>query len=310
MANRYKGLPLYHPRFWLTWFGIGVLRLVALLPYRAILLAGPTVGRLYAHLLPKRKAIARINIDLCFPERSEQWRARLLRESFDSLGISLLEAPLAWWGAPRRISQLAQVHGLAHLQRALESGKGVLLLSAHMNSPEFGNRLLLSIQPFMGMYRPSDNPVLEKVIAGARSKWSQGIIPRHNVRALIRALKQGHAVWYAVDQNTNRKESVFVNFFGIPASTNSATARLAKISGAVVVPFRAIRRDDGRGHDLFLEPPWEHFPSGDLLADTQRVNDLVERWVRETPQQYLWIHRRFRTRPQRSDPRLYPVNKN
>ncbi|WP_456407982.1 LpxL/LpxP family Kdo(2)-lipid IV(A) lauroyl/palmitoleoyl acyltransferase [Thiolapillus sp.] len=308
MANKYKGLPVYHPRFWPTWAGIGVLRLLALLPYRLILLAGPTAGRLYARFLPKRKEIARINIDLCFPEKPEAWRAQLLRDSFDSLGASLLEAPLAWWGAPRRISRLAHVRGLEHLQQALESNKGVLLLSAHMNSPEFGNRLLLSLQPFMGMYRPSNNPVLEKVIAGARSKWSQGIIPRDNVRGLIRALRKGHAVWYAVDQNTNRKQSVFVNFFGIPASTNSATARLAKVSGAVVVPFRAVRRKDGRGHDLLLEKAWEDYPSGDLEADTQRVNDLVEKWVRETPEQYMWIHRRFRTRPQRSDPRLYPVD--
>lgn len=309
MANKYKGLQRYHPRLWLTWVGIAVLRPLALLPYRMIVLAGPTAGRLYARFLPRRKEIARINIDLCFPAESEAWRAQLLRDSFDSLGTSLLETPLAWWGSPRRIAKLGHVHGLAHLQQAVQAGKGVLLLSAHMNSPEFGNRLLLHLQPFMGMYRPNGNPVLEKVISDARRKWSAGIIPRHNVRALIRCLRKGHAVWYAVDQNTNRKESVFVDFFGIPASTNSATARLAKISGAVVVPFRAVRRKDGKGHDLYLESPWENYPSGDLMADTRRVNDLVEKWVRQTPEQYMWIHRRFRTRPQRSDPRLYPVDK-
>ncbi|WP_456415780.1 LpxL/LpxP family Kdo(2)-lipid IV(A) lauroyl/palmitoleoyl acyltransferase [Thiolapillus sp.] len=308
MANKYKGLPLYHPRLWPAWAGVGVLRLLAWLPYPVILFLGPFVGRLYMLFLPKRKKIAQINIDLCFPDRSPQWRAQLLRKNRDNLGISLLEAPLAWWGSPRRIAKLAHVHGLENLQQALQRGKGVLLLSAHLNSPELGSRLLLHLQPFMGMYRPDNNPVMERVISNGRRKWIQGLIPRHNVRGLIRALKQGHAVWYAADQNTARRESVFAKFFGITASTNSATARLAKLSGAAVVPFRAIRRKDGKGHDLFLEPPWEDFPGDDLVADTQRVNDLVERWVRETPEQYMWIHRRFRTRPRRSDPRLYPVD--
>jgi KDO2-lipid IV(A) lauroyltransferase len=308
VANKFKGLPLYHPRLWTTWLGVGCLRLLALLPYRVILWMGPFLGRIYVRALPKRKIIAQTNIDLCFPDKSREWRRQLLDKSCDHLGISLLEAPVAWWGSSKRIRKLAHVHGLENLQQALAQGKGVLLLSAHLNSPEFGNRLLLSVQPFMGMYRPDNNPVMDKVIANARSRWSSGIIPRHNVRGLIRALKQGHAVWYAVDQNTARRESVFVNFFGITASTNSATARLAKLSGAAVVPFRAVRRADGKGHDLFLEPAWKDFPSGDLMSDTRRVNDLVEKWVRETPEQYMWIHRRFRTRPQRSDPRIYPVD--
>jgi len=308
VANKLKGLPLYHPRFWLTWVGVALLRLMALLPYGMIQWMGPFVGRLYAIVMPKRKIIARTNIDLCFPDRSPGWRKQLLRDSFDSLGKTLLEAPLAWWAPTSRMSRLAHIHGLENLQAAMDRGKGVLLLSAHLNSPEFGGRLLVNEQPFVAMYRPSNNPVIDRMISRARLQWLPQIITRHNVRAVIRALKQGKAIWYAVDQNAGRKESVFADFFGIPASTNPATARLAKLSGAVVVPFRAIRREDGQGHDVFLEPAWDDFPSGDLAADTQRVNDLVERWVRETPEQYMWIHRRFRTRPQRSDPRLYPVD--
>ena len=308
MANRYKGLPLYHPRFWPTWLGVGMLRLMALLPYGLIQWLGPPVGRFYALLMPRRKAIARTNIDLCFPERPVEWRKQLLRDSFDSLGRTLLEAPLAWWAPTERMSRLAHIHGLEHLRQAMDRGKGVLLLSAHLNSPEFGGRLLVQEQPFVAMYRPSNNPVIDRMISKARLQWLPQIVARHNVRGVIRALKEGEAVWYAVDQNAGRKESVFADFFGIPASTNPATARLARLSGAAVVPFRAVRRDDGKGHDIHLEPAWSDFPSGDLVADTQRVNDLVEKWVRETPEQYMWIHRRFRTRPQRSDPKLYPVD--
>ena len=308
MANKLKGLPLYHPRFWFTWAGVGLLRLMALLPYGLIQYLGPAVGRLYVLVMPRRKVIARTNIDLCFPDRSAEWRRQLLKDSFDSLGRTLLEAPLAWWAPPRRMVKLAHIHGMENLQAAMDRGKGVLLLSAHLNSPEFGGRLLVHEQPFVAMYRPSNNPVIDRMISKARLRWLPQIITRHNVRGVIRALKQGKAVWYAVDQNAGRRESVFAEFFGIPASTNPATARLARLSGALVVPFRAVRRKDGKGHDIFLEAPWEDFPSGDLVADTRRVNDLVERWVRETPEQYMWIHRRFRTRPQRSDPRLYPVD--
>ncbi|HDK38590.1 MAG TPA: hypothetical protein ENG92_06205, partial [Thiolapillus brandeum] len=167
VANKYKGLSLYHPRLWPTWVGVGLLRMLAWLPYGVIQRLGPGVGRLYALLMPKRKIIARTNIELCFPECSPQWREQLLKDSFDSLGRTLLEAPLAWWGAPHRSLRLAHVHGLEHLQQALLRGQGVLLLSAHLNSPEFGGCLLSYQQNFVAFYRPSNNPVMEKVISAA-----------------------------------------------------------------------------------------------------------------------------------------------
>lgn len=308
-SNR-KRQSLYHPRYWPSWLGVGVMRFMGHLSYPWVLRLGPLLGRFYALVMPRRKAIARINIDLCFPEKSREWRKNLLRRQFDNLGIAFLEVPFAWW-APRsrcedRPGGFGEIHGMENLQQALARGKGVLLLSAHFNSPELSGRLLGREVPFVALYRPSNDPVMEKVIFEARGQLLEQI-PRDDVRGLLRALKAGKAVWYAVDQNTSRRESVFVDFFGIPASTNSATARLAKLTGAAVVPFHAIRREDGSGYDLYLEPAWEDFPTGDLEADTLRVNRLVEKWVRQTPEQYLWIHRRFRTRPNRSDLRIYPV---
>jgi len=303
-----EGGALAQPRHWPSWLAVGLMRLLAWLPHGALLRLGPWVGRTYARLVPKRRIIARINIDLCFPERSAAWRAELLRRQFDNLGVALLEMPLAWWAPWRRLEGLGRVHGLENLQRALARGKGVLLLSAHFNSPELSGRLLRHHLPFVALYRPSNHPVFDRVIRRARGRHLEQI-PRHDARALVRALKGGKAVWYAVDQNSSRRESVFVDFFGTPAATNTATARLARLTGAAVVPFFARRRADGRGYDLYLEPAWEDFPSGDLEADTRRVNQQVEQWVRQAPEQYLWIHRRFRTRPNRSDPRIYPVRK-
>ena len=305
-----KGEPLWHPRHWPAWAAVGAMRLAGHLPYSLVLRLGPLLGRAYALAMPRRREIARINIGLCFPEKSPEWREALLRRQFDNLGIALLEVPFAWW-APRsrcedRPGGFGEIHGLEHLRAAMERGRGVLLLSAHFNSPELSGRLLRRRVPFVALYRKSNSPVMDRVMRGARGQLVEQV-ERRDARGLLRALKAGKAVWYAVDQNTSRRESVFVDFFGIPASTNSATARLAKMTGAAVVPFHAARRADGSGYDLRLEPAWEDFPSGDLEADTLRVNRLVEKWVRQTPEQYLWIHRRFRTRPSRAEPKIYPA---
>ncbi len=302
--------PLWHPKYWPGWLGVGLMRLAGWLPYEWVLRLGPPLGRLYARLLPRRREIARINIGLCFPDRDSAWREALLRRHFENLGIAFLEVPFAWWAPRRRLEArpggFGEIRGLEHLEAALARGKGVLLLSAHFNSPELGGRLLAHRVPFVALYRKANHPVMDWIMYRARGRYLDGQVERRDVRALLRALRAGKAVWYAVDQNSSRREAVFVDFFGTPASTNAATAKLARMTGAAVVPFRALRRSDGRGYDLVLEPAWTGFPSGDLEADTRRVNRMVEAWVRETPEQYLWIHRRFRTRPNRSDPPIYP----
>lgn len=300
---------LLAPRHWFTWMGVGLMRLAGFLPYPWILRLGPPLGRLYARLVPRRREIARINIELCFPDKDEGWRRTLLRRQFDNLGIAFLEVPFAWWASRRRCEErpggFVRIHGMENLEAARSRGRGVLLLSAHFNSPELSGRLLGRAVPFVAFYRPASNPVMDRVIRRARSQLLE-LVDRRNVRGAIRALRQGKVVWYAVDQNTARHEAVFVDFFGIPAATHSATARLARLTGAAVVPFHAVRREDGSGYDLYLEPAWENYPSGDLEADTRRVNELVERWVRRTPEQYLWIHRRFKLRPHPDDPSIYP----
>jgi KDO2-lipid IV(A) lauroyltransferase len=296
---------LVHPRYWPAWFGIAILRALSLLPYPWLLRLGRGLGRLLLPIAGQRARIARRNLERCFPETDQVQREQLLKRHFESIGISALEIPLAWWAPAERIAPLADIEGLENLRAAADAGKGVLLLSAHFTCLEIGGRLLARHFPFHAMYRPASDPVVDYLMANGRRRTCETIIPRDAPKTMIRSLRGGHAVWYAPDQNTQRKKSVFVRFFGHQASTTPATAKLATLTGARVVPFKAVRKRDGSGYRLVLEPALEDFPSGDVERDTQRINDIIERWVREDPDQYLWIHRRFRTRPNADDPPFY-----
>jgi len=284
---------------------MGVARIVILLPYPVLLRLGRALGGILLHLARGRAKVARRNIELCFPEMDEERQARLLKAHFVSLGISALEVPFTWWSSERRVEGLADFSGLENLQAAIDAGQGVLLLSAHFTSLEICGRLLTRRSVFDAMYRPSASPVVEYVMARSRALGCGEVFPRDDIRQLLRRLRAGHVVWYAPDQNTQRKKAVFVRFFGQLAATTPATHKLAKMTGARVVPFRSVRKSDGSGYRLVLEPALENYPTDDTVADTQRINDIIERWVRDDPDQYLWIHRRFRTRPDRNDPKMY-----
>jgi len=284
---------------------MGLFRVAGMVPYPLMNRCGRILGRLAYRFARQRVEIARRNIERCFPELDEEAREQLVKDHLASVGMSVFEIPLAWWGRDERVAGLAEVSGLENLRSAAEAGKGVLLLSAHFTALEIGGRFLAAQYPFDAMYRPSGSPVVQHVMASARQQYCENIIPRDAVKRLIRSLRAGRAVWYAPDQNTQRKQAVFVEFFGHLASTTPATARLAGVTGAKVVPFMSVRKPDGRGYRLVFEPALEDFPSGNLEADTQRINDIIECWVREYPEQYLWIHRRFRTRPGRGDPPFY-----
>ncbi len=292
------------PRYWGTWAAFGLLRLAVLLPYPWQLALGRVVGRLLFHVLGRRRRIAERNLALCFPEQAPDARDRLLRAHFASVGTALFEVALAWWACDHRVAALGRVEGLEHLDRALAAGRGVILLSAHFTMLELGARLLRLHRAFRPMYRPSRNPVSDWVMLRSRERHVEQAIDRRDVRATLRALRQNQPVWYAPDQDYGREHSVFVPFFGVPAATITATARLAGISGAAVVPFFQHRLPSGQGYLVTLEPALEGFPSGDAVADAARVNRIIEDRVRAHPEQYLWTHRRFKTRPP-GEPRWY-----
>ena len=282
------------PRYWPTWLGIGLMRCIVLLPYRWQSAIGIALGRLAMHLAGKRRHIAAVNLQLCFPELSDSERRRLLRRHFESLGMLIIEMGLSWWADPERLKKLVRVNGLEHLQAALAQGQGVILLIAHFTTAEIGGQALGLYQPFDFMHRRNENPLIAAIMEHGRKKTDEEMIAHDDIRTMMRALKLGHAVWYAPDQNYRHKGSLMTPFFGIPAPTNSATARIARASGAPVVSYYTHRLEDGSGYRLTIQPALEDFPSDDIAADTRRINAVIEAQVREQPAEYLWVHQRFK----------------
>jgi len=272
-----------------------------MLPYRWQLALGGLIGRLMYLAIPRRRHIAETNIRLCFPELSETEQQQLVRDSFRESGISLFEIGLSWWGNKRKLAALSHIDGLEHLQAAQQTGKGVILLSAHFTCLEIGGGILAQHSPFHAVYKYHRNPLFEAVMKKGRERHFLSAIERSDIRTMIRTLKQGDTCWYALDQDFGTINAVFAPFFGIKAATLTATSRIAKMTGAAVVPYFVHRLEDGSGYQLSLLPALENFPSGDAQADATLTNQLIETEVRKAPAQYLWMHRRFKSRPDGED---------
>lgn len=308
-GERHSGYQLYMPRYWPTWLGFLILRLLVLFPYSWMLALGPHVGRLLLRVWSSRRRIAERNLEACFPELTVDERQELLKKNFESLGIGLFEVALSWWGDEKLITKLSHVEGAEHLEEAKAKGRGVILLCAHFTTLEVSGRFLRQLTEFTPIYRKSVNPVAEHEIVRWRSRKLGPLIDRSKLRELLAVLRKNRVVWILPDQNSKRSSGVFAKFFGIDASTSTGLPRLVQSTGAEVVPFRVIRRAGEDGYDVHFFPPLKKFPSGDMVTDTQRINDIIEQWAREYPEQYNWIHRRFRTRPDSEEPPFYPGSK-
>ena len=285
---------LLAPRYWLTWAGLGLLRIIALLPFAGIVWLGRLLGALLRHLPLSFVRTARRNIELCLPELSAEAREKLLDRHFQSLGTALLEIPLAWWITPARLAKIVKFEGAEHLNAALARGHGVILLTAHFTSLEMAGRILLSVTPVGFLYRPTKNEVLAYALKRFRVGYGGYPIARDDIRAFISALRHNQCVWYAPDQSYRKKGAQMVPMFGIPAATNTLTSRLARITGAAVLPYFLQRLPGTQGYRAVIHPPLENFPSESPAADAERFNHMIEAQVRIAPEQYLWIHRRFK----------------
>ncbi|WP_246031071.1 LpxL/LpxP family Kdo(2)-lipid IV(A) lauroyl/palmitoleoyl acyltransferase [Rhodanobacter lindaniclasticus] len=295
---------LLAPRHWPAWLGVAAVWLIAHLPQALLPWLGRRLGALVARVPSARRRIAAANIALCFPALDPTQRAALVDANLRDIGMMMVEFALGWLGSNRRMAALpTTIEGLEHLEAARARGKGVLLVGGHFSHLELCARLVSQRIRIAGMYRRMDSTVFEWVVLRARLRYAAAMFDKDDIRGTVKYLRAGGTLWYAPDQDMRSKDTVFVPFFGVPAATITATHHLARLSGAVVIPFFHRRLPDGSAYVLRLGAPLEDFPGTDVLDDTARVNACIEQMVREAPEQYLWVHKRFKTRP----PGLPPV---
>ena len=290
-----------HLRHWPALLGVGVFKLLSRLPWAVQSTAGRCLGSLFFHLVRIRRHVVAVNLRLAFPAKKPNEQRALAAGHYRSLGIGLFETCLAWWAPSRRLPR-HEIVGREHLDAAQQRGKGVILLTAHFTTLEICGRMLTESLPIGCLYRAPNNAVIAAEMRRSREARMAVTIHMDDLRGLLRALKEGHVIWYAPDQGKKSKFSAVLPFFGTPAMTNTATSRLAEMTGAAVVPYFGRRQPDGN-YVLTILPALENFPSADAEADALRINALFEEQIRLAPDQYFWVHRRFKL--SRRDPGVY-----
>ncbi|RJT46385.1 kdo(2)-lipid IV(A) palmitoleoyltransferase [Rahnella woolbedingensis] len=294
-----------HPRYWLTWFGLGVLFLLVQLPYPVLNRLGLWLGRTSMRFLKRRVSITRRNLQLCFPELpSDQVEARIV-SNFESLGMGLLETGMAWFWSDARVKRWFDVSGLHNLKKAQENKQGVLVIGVHFMSLELGGRAMGLCQPMMAMYRPHNNKAMEFVQTWGRMRSNKAMLDRKDLRGMVHALKKGEAVWFAPDQDYGPRGSVFAPLFAVDqAATTSGTFMLARLAKPALVTVVLVRKALGKGYELVIQPQLQDYPIDDEMAAAAYMNRVIEKEIMRAPDQYLWLHRRFKTRPA-GTPSLY-----
>lgn len=287
-----------HPRWWPTWIGLGFMRAVSWLPLPLIALVGGALGMLLYALHAGRRRVVHVNVRLCFPQLSPRAQARIARKQFRAFGQTLLDIGISWWSSEARLRRLTRFRGREHYDNALRENKNIILLAPHFLGLEYGGIRLSIERPMVTVFRHPVNKLLSVVMERARSRFYLRLVEHiQSFTALVKQTKKGVPLYYLPDQDAGLRQSVFAPFFGVPAATFVVLPRLAKMTDAVVIPCVTRQLSWGRGYEIEFRPPLKNFPSGDALADTTRMNQEIEAAVREMPEQYFWLHKRFKTRP-------------
>ncbi len=291
-----RGLAIF--LLWLLW---------RFLPARVLGALGSGLGALLYHLAGHRRHVADTNLRLCFPEWDTARRRRVVQAHFRALGRSTLLETVSWWGSRSELERLARLEGREHYQA--RTGQPVIWLAPHFLGLNIGGiRVTAEFAPAVSMYSTIKNPHLDQLMLHARTRFTgpggkSEMYSRHDgIKPVIRAIRRGLPFYYLPDLDYGRKDAVFVPFFGVPAATITGLSRLARATHAVVIP--CITHWDGRQYVTRFYPAWDDFPTQDVEADTRRMNAFIEDRIREMPEQYFWVHKRFKTRPE-GEPGVY-----
>ncbi|MEL4470768.1 LpxL/LpxP family Kdo(2)-lipid IV(A) lauroyl/palmitoleoyl acyltransferase [Shewanella algae] len=297
---------LYHPKFWLLWLAVGLARLTLLLPLKWQMKLGSGIGLLAMKLAGSRVNTAKRNLELCFPQMSEGERETLLRRNFQETGKAIFDTINAWWWSNDKVQKHMQIKGQEHVEQTLAAGQGVILFAVHCLPLEMGARIFGQFQPGVGVYRPHNNPVMEYLQVKGRLRSNKALVPKRDLRQMVRCLRNPDVIWYTADQDFGRSSAIFIPFFAVPdAATITGGTTLAKLGKAKVLPFFVERNADDTGYNIEIQAPLDNFPGENEVEDAKRGNGIVEQLISRNPAQYMWLHRRFKTRPNESEPSLY-----
>lgn len=290
--------PSFAPRHWGGWLQVTLLWILGHLPRRLGLLLVRPLGPLLRIVLGSRRRIAERNLEVCLPELGPDEREAVLNDSFDALARMVAETAWCWAGRPASLDTLVEPVGFEGLEPLRQDGRGLLIVTAHVTCLEMGARVLGELYEGYGLYRPLGNPVMEWYQNRGRSRYAAGMLSKRDLRGAVRLLRKGGALWYAPDQDFGPQESVFAPFFGVETATLLVTQRLPALTGCRVIVMMP-RYDRARDRYVVeVTPPLADFPSDDPVADLTRINAALEAQVRKAPEQYWWVHRRFKTRPE------------
>ena len=289
----------FGPRYWPTWLALGLLRFIGLWPARLRAALGGGIGRLYYRLSRKRRRIALINLTLCFPEWDTAQRERIAHAHFRALVQSLLDYGWLWWATSEQLERRVRVVGLEHYVAAREQHRNVILLAPHFVGLDAGGKFISSRHyGDVSMFKTIGDPLVNWLVARSRLQFGARLFARgDNLRPLIKTVRQGAGFYYLPDEDLGPKESVFAPFFGVPAATLPTLGRLADLCDAAVVPCFTRLLPKGRGYEVEFHPALADFPSGDAVVDATRMNQAIEAGVTAMPEQYLWVYKRFKSRP-------------
>ena len=279
-----------------TWAGVLVLWLVHFLPLAWIGAIGAGLGSVLYRF--GRGRVTRVNLALCFPEMSERERHGLGLRHFRMLGRNAVELSVMVWGTEEQLVELIQVEGLEHLKAAAAGGRPVIVLAPHFIGLNMGGiRVAHEYPGTSSIYSKQKNPVLDRLFLKARTRFGNPhlVSRQEGLRSVIRVIKSGKPYYFLPDMDFGIRDAIFSPFFGVPTATITALPRLAKLTGAKVIPV--ITRQVGDGYVARFYPAWEGYPTGDVEADVARMNAFIEERVREMPEKYFWAHKRFKTRP-------------
>jgi KDO2-lipid IV(A) lauroyltransferase len=286
-----------HPRYWGNWLLVALLWCLAQLPFAVAMACGRGLGHLARGLMKSRQRVVLTNLKLCFPQMPEPERVQLMRETFTSFGQGVVAAAISWWGSDKYLKKLTyRVTGVEHLQACVATKQPAMLISPHLYTLEIGGRILSQYVPFGVFYQHQSSHFFDQFMRRKREAYFSHVIDRRNLKQFMRLVQQGELLSYAPDQDFGPINSVFAPFFNVPTATASSTARIAKRCQAKLMFFNCLITK--HGFEVIISPVLEQFPTGDAVADATTINAKIEEVILTDKSNYMWLHKRFKTRPE------------